>query len=305
MTNIVLHSRRSCPVCNSAQSRGRGNKGYFEIWACRRCGSWYTSALPDTESEQDYDDYYPDINLTTPEFISRRLDEIVATFDKFRNSNRLLDVGFGAGDLLRAAARAGWDAEGVEVSRPAVENAVRSGLNVHHGELAKMQFPDDYFDVVTAVEVLEHVPEPSQLCHEIARIVRPGGLFWATTPHSRGLSARLLGTHWSVVSPPEHLQLFSTRGAKLLLAEAGFRRIALATHAANPYEILHTLRSRRSPSISDSDRDEANAFSRNTSGFQLNERLSVNSRLLFLKRVINGALNVGRLGDSLKIHAVL
>jgi 2-polyprenyl-3-methyl-5-hydroxy-6-metoxy-1,4-benzoquinol methylase len=59
------------------------------------------------------------------------------------------------------------------------------------------------------VEVLEHAREPRTLIRAARQLLRPGGSFYVTTPHARGLSERLLGMKWSVVSPPEHLQLFS------------------------------------------------------------------------------------------------
>ncbi len=51
-------------------------------------------------------------------------------------------------------------------------------------------FPSEHFDVITAAELVEHLCDPQALLHEVARILRPGGLFWMTTPHARGLSGR-------------------------------------------------------------------------------------------------------------------
>ena len=49
-------------------------------------------------------------------------------------------------------------------------------------------------------------------------MLRPGGLFWTTTPHARGLSARVLGLKWRCIWPPEHLQLFSVAWSKSVAA---------------------------------------------------------------------------------------
>jgi 2-polyprenyl-3-methyl-5-hydroxy-6-metoxy-1,4-benzoquinol methylase len=317
MTSLMASSdgenNHYCPACNFPQSSVQGRKNGFNILSCRNCDTWYTSCLPDCTAAQDYDEYYSPQNLVTPDFVSRRLDEIVATFSTHRQNNRLLDVGFGAGDLLRAAVRANWDAEGTEVSRPAVEYAHTLGLNVHRGELSETKYPDDYFDVVTAVEVLEHVPDPQHLIQEIARILRPGGLLWATTPHGRGISARVLKLQWSVVSPPEHLQLLSSKGARALLAASGFRATQVITQGTNPYEILHELRRQRTvrlgqqagEALPHDDSVASNTFSRNETGFQLNEFLISSPSRRALKTVLNGLLNISRLGDSLKIRAVL
>ncbi len=144
----------------------------------------YVSVLPDSLNEQDYDSYYHASNLTTPGFIAGRLDEIVATFSKYRQHNRLLDLGCGAGTLLQAAARAGWAAEGLDVSRTAAQHVSSLGFKVFCGGILEASYPNARFDVVTASELVEHVPDPRELVTEVARILRPGGLFWLTTPHS-------------------------------------------------------------------------------------------------------------------------
>ena len=114
----------------------------------------------------------------------------MSSFEKYRRNNRFLDVGCGAGTLLKAARKENWQAEGIEVSRALVELLRRQDIKVFHGDLAAAQFPDNSFDVAAAVEILEHIPEPLDVLREIYRVLRPGGLLWATTPHGSGASAR-------------------------------------------------------------------------------------------------------------------
>ncbi len=97
-------------------------------------------------------------------------------------------------------------------------------FEVFCGELEKANYPDDYFDVVFASEVLEHVLDPRAMLEEIARVLRPGGLLWATTPHGRGISTRLLGLEGS----NDYFQLFSVAGIKGL-RNAGFRHVEVAS----------------------------------------------------------------------------
>lgn len=315
LENKARIAERPCPGCGAKSGRSRGRKNGFEMYLCQRCGTLYASRIPDAESAEDYDSYYEAENLSVPEFINRRLDEIVAGFAAYRKHGRLLDVGCGAGSVLEAAARAGWEPTGTDISRTAVEHIRGRGFDAFCGELADARYPDGHFDVAVASEVLEHVPHPQAMVREIARVLRPGGLLWATTPHGRGVSARTLGLKWSAVSPPEHLHLFSLSGIKKLITEAGFRRVKVKTQGVNPFEIFHGLRHRsdnmREPSDDELSTEAAageapppGEFNRVASSYRLNEFLTESPSRRVLKNIANGLLSISRTGDSLKIRAV-
>jgi 2-polyprenyl-3-methyl-5-hydroxy-6-metoxy-1,4-benzoquinol methylase len=299
VTNSIA---RHCPACASAAYVERGPKSGFEMLTCRGCKTLYTAHLPDTESAEDYDSYYQEENLTVPDFINQRLDEIIAEFASYRREGRLLDVGFGAGTLLEAARRNGWHAFGVEVSQTAADHVRGLGFEVFWGTLAEARYPSNYFDVVTASEILEHVGDPEIILQEIARVLRPGGLLWLTTPHGRGVSAHILGLKWSTVSPPEHLQLFSRSGINKMLTAAKLRPVRIVTEGLNPYELLHGLRARSEQSQATGESGEP-GFLRVESSYRLNEALMASPSRRRLKDALNSLLNLGRLGDSLKIWA--
>ena len=276
---------RPCPACGAAETRPFAEKNAHQLVRCRRCATLFTSEAVDNA----YDDYYGDENLSVPAFVAKRLDEIVATFAASRQSGRLLDVGFGAGELLDAARRAGWTVSGVEVALPAVEQARRRGIDAYHGLLADARYEPASFDVVVAVEILEHVSGVRALLEDIARVLRPGGLLWATTPHGRGLSARILGASWSVVNPPEHVQLFSIGGLRQLLGETGFGDVVIAAEGVNPREILH--------------RGNVGPRERVEGAYALNAFFEEGPARRAVKRALNRVLAALRLGDSLKVTA--
>ncbi|MCO6509866.1 MAG: class I SAM-dependent methyltransferase [Aridibacter famidurans] len=294
MSNSVSESR-PCPSCGPVEGIPVGEKNGFSILRCPDCRTIFTSQLPVVGEAEDYDSYYTEGNLSVPGFVRRRLGEILESFSPYRSSGRLLDVGFGAGTILQVASEKGWEAHGIEVSEPAIESAKKQGFQVFHGELSDANFPDAHFDVITASEILEHLPEPAELVGEISRILRPGGLFWATTPSSRGLSFRMMGSQWSVVSPPEHIQLFSRSGLVNLLSTSGFGEVKVLTESFNPSELKGFIL-RREDSFSGDDRVAA--------GYELNENLMSNGAGIVAKKAMNSLLNTFRLGDSLKIFAV-
>jgi SAM-dependent methyltransferase len=291
--------RATCIACGSKEAQPLGIKNELELLRCRKCSTIYTPYSPWYSSEYFYEVYYPEQSLSPPAFVQTRLEEITAGFSRYRQQNRLLDIGCGAGGLLVAARKNGWEAQGLEVAEQAIGYVRKLGFEVFQGELQQAEFPAEHFDVITAAEILEHLSEPRVLVQEVARVLRPGGLFWATTPHARGLSARVLGLKWRCVWPPEHLQLFSLAGMKALLHDAGFKQVRFQTTGANPIEILHAMGAKK-----DAPKALDQRFDRVLTGYQLNESLMKNRSRRVVKDVINGMLNVSRLGDSLKVFAI-
>lgn len=291
---------RVCVACGSPHADELGIKNELEIVSCRHCKTIYTPYSPWYTSAYFYLGYYLKSEETqTPPFVLQRLEEITTDFAPYRETNRLLDLGCGAGDLLAAARTNGWQAQGVDVAAHVVNHVRQRGFEVFEGELHEAAFPSQHFDVVTAAELLEHIPDPRALVHEVARILRPDGLFWTTTPHARGLSARVLGLDWRCIWPPEHLQLFSISGLKELLGSAGFRSVHVDATGGNPVEIWNALgRQNSAPKTVDQH------FDRVLTSYQLNESLMKSRPRRALKSTVNSFLNLSRLGDSLKVFAV-
>lgn len=292
-------NQRGCPACHNPESAELGEKQKFLMLSCKNCRSIYSSYLPVGDEARDYSDYYTESNLTIPEFILKRLDEIISDFQPFFSGGRLLDIGFGAATLLKVAKDKGWETFGVEISASAIEHARKLGFKVFHGELSEAKYPDNYFDVITASEILEHCPQPEFLLNEVIRILRPGGLFWATTPSAKGLSFQLTGLDWTTICPPEHLQLFSKKGIRLMLKEAGFSKFEIQAYGFNPLEVINTYRNRLRRNNS-----ENNFFYRVETGYALNEGLTKSPVRQKIKNLLNGTLNFLSLGDSLKIKAI-
>jgi len=293
-------TQRACVACGSTNARPLGVKNNLDVVSCVDCDSVYTPYSPWYSSAFFYSGFYANEEaLSPPQFVQTRLEEITAEFSRFRKTNRLLDIGCGAGTLLAAARKNGWNAQGLDVSAGAVKHVRELGFEVFEGELKDAAFPSDHFDVVTAAELLEHLVDPQPLLQEVARILRPGGLFWTTTPHARGLSGRMLGLKWRCIWPPEHLQLFSVRGLKKLLGDAGFKRLRVDTTGGNPIEIFHAM-----GAVKDAPKTVDQHFDRVTTSYRLNESMMKSRSRRMLKNTVNSFLNLSRLGDSLKVFAV-
>ena len=128
--------------------------------SCKACITIYTGHIPDESSAHNYDEYYSETNLNIPGFINQRIEEIVAGFELYKIRAACSILVLGAGSILKAAQKLGWDVYGQEVSDPVVERFRKLGFNVFHGELSEAGYSEGYFDVVTASEIVEHLAAP-------------------------------------------------------------------------------------------------------------------------------------------------
>ncbi len=144
-----------------------------------------------------------------------------------------------------AAKTRGWEPYGVEPAPIAAAQAERLvGVPIHRGTLDTVTYPEGWFDVVTMWDVIEHVQSPSSYVAQVARLLRPGGMFALTTPNIRSLSYILLGRDWWVVGPNGHLFYFSPRTIHKLLSRYGFAIHTLSTMSDHEESLRLWLRYR-------------------------------------------------------------
>jgi SAM-dependent methyltransferase len=157
---------------------------------------------------------------------ARKIIEAVLAYKK---SGRLLDVGAASGILLEQAAKLGFQGEGVEPSRSLAKSAQDAGLNVHLGTFPHPTIRGPY-DVITLIDVIEHVPNPIQLLKDIAAHLKPDGIGILTTPDVQSLVARLLGPRWWHFRVA-HIGYFSRDTMRRALAGAGLELVEMSCPA--------------------------------------------------------------------------
>ncbi|MDP2874014.1 MAG: class I SAM-dependent methyltransferase [bacterium] len=118
----------------------------------------------------------------------------------------VLDVGFGYGDYLAVAEEQGWETYGVETSAKAVAEVKsylpQATLLQADASKEKLPFSDEHFDIVTCLDVVEHLTDVHYLFSEVHRVLRRGGIFLLTTPPIT-LNSRVLGRFMS--EDPTHI----------------------------------------------------------------------------------------------------
>lgn len=133
--------------------------------------------------EQLYDDIYR-AELTHWWFRARR-QIVAAMLRRFAPKKRplqIIDVGCGMGASFTMLAEFG-KVIGADFSSAALAySRTRTSLPLVAAALPSLPFPDDSFDVVTAMDVIEHIEDDLSAVREMWRVCRPGGILLVTVP---------------------------------------------------------------------------------------------------------------------------
>jgi len=158
-----------------------------------------------------------------------------------------LDVGCGAGLLTEPLARLGARVSGIDASPELIDvarrHAAAMGLDIDY-RAGDVQELEGRFDLITCMEVIEHVADPAAFVQALARRLAPGGLLVLSTPNATGWSKLLTitlaeglgripkGTH-------DFAKFIAPERMKLLLADAGLNCRDVEGIAWSPTRGLH------------------------------------------------------------------
>lgn len=140
----------------------------------------------------------------------------------YQGQGRILDIGCGSGRALSLLKERGWDTYGVELNAQAVDIA-RNKLNlkVELGSINDIEFRDNFFDVVTMLHTLEHMPNPKETLRKVNKVLKIGGTLITIIPNVDSFEARIFRQYWLGWDPPRHLYSFSLRTLKKMLRTIG------------------------------------------------------------------------------------
>jgi SAM-dependent methyltransferase len=133
-----------------------------------------------------------------------------------RRDGDVLDIGCGAGNMIHHLIRYGR-VKGIEVDARPVAMAQARGYDVRQGDATQhIPFPDASFDLVTALDVIEHVDADEAILREAYRVARPGGILTISTP-----AFQWLWSYNDVINGHKHR--YTPRELRDRVERAGFR----------------------------------------------------------------------------------
>ena len=148
----------------------------------------------------------------------RGIHDRIASITDLAPDTAWLDYGCGAGGLVRYLNGSG-SCEAVGFEQGWAVPRLRS-LGIPILDEAALEASDQAFDVVTAIEVIEHVLDPIAELRRLRRVLKPGGLLFMTTGNPCPFWNRL--DEWSYILPEVHISFFAPNTLAWALEQAGF-----------------------------------------------------------------------------------
>jgi len=225
----------------------------YDIIKCEYCGLIFTNIPIDVAVQNDflsqiYSDKYFKGNISTEGtdksgyeknyFEDKRYEVVVNARSRLKKieqlkpqKGRILDIGCAAGFFLNEAKLRGWQPFGIELSNLAADFARNQlNLNVITGIFESVKLPENYYDVITAWDVIEHVFNPLRFIEKAYKILKPDGILVIGTPNIGSLAHKIRKARWKILAPPEHIFYFNPTTLKLLLKSTFDEVNVLATY---------------------------------------------------------------------------
>lgn len=244
-----------CPVCHSlayttlvATAPDPITLDLFQIVRCLDCGLDYTYPRP-----KDLDRYYPPRYRKYNHLVMSLLDflykmRVNRWAREIHGTGSVLEVGCGAGLMLRAFRNQGWRAVGLERNEELASEARRHNIEVTSKPLSQLD-EDGAYDLIILFNVLEHIGEPIPLLRECARLLKPGGRVIISLQNIDCWQAHFAGGLWSHLDPPRHLIHFSPKTLRNALISVGLTvsSIRFISLEHDPYGWLESINNRLLP----------------------------------------------------------
>lgn len=228
-------SNITCPICNSEENKFRKNISGYKIFGCLNCHgefSWPTKSLTDYNEPSEKKDFKKLVEKSLRRTFTYAS---LATFLDLIKRGTILDVGAGPGTFMFHAHRLGFNTHALDLSESSLnefsQNCPFSKFHISSGE--KFDIPKewpDVFNVISALDVLEHTEHPLIVGQNIYKHLAAGGYFIGSLPNRNRYYYKFLKIIDDFVlkdcggdNPPYHMTFWRKETLKVFLEGLGFK----------------------------------------------------------------------------------
>jgi len=229
---------QSCPLCESLDfekfkvgdcSRHFSYNSSLSrniVWnICKNCNHVFTEGYFTEEASQIVFSKTQEVQTLGFEFERNRYlsAKMIEKVLPFVSDGRWLDIGFGNGSLLFTAKEYGFKPYGVDLREANVTQLKSLGVEASCCDIAELDMNEE-FNVISMMDVLEHVPYPKRGLLDAHRLLRPDGVLFISMPNSESMAWEFLDNqnanpYWGEI---EHYHNFSRTRLYGLLNDHGF-----------------------------------------------------------------------------------
>ncbi|MFH1997250.1 MAG: class I SAM-dependent methyltransferase [Patescibacteria group bacterium] len=214
---------------------------FFNIVKCSNCGLVYLNPQPSAmELVRYYPKQYGPYQNDNPVFYYSPISKILRKIwhflkyiiNKHNNKKNIvdtsvknyLDFGCGSGHQLESVKKLHpfWNFYGLDVNHIACRQTIKKGFKVFCGDIATLNLPKNFFDIVNMNHVVEHLNNPKETLMQIKEILKINGCIIISTPNFDSWAAKIFKSYWYAIDTPRHLFLFTPKHLSLLLCEMNF-----------------------------------------------------------------------------------
>ena len=235
-----------CPCCGgnhfthwmSVPDRFFGGACSYDLLHCPACSHvWLGNPPTPEEWSRYYDPTFHSSVAHAGETSPNRWRFHMRVISRYKAGGSVLDIGCSSGAFLGHLKGGPWKLHGIEAGQIAAETArARTGAEVFAGDVLEANLRPDEFDVITCMDVLEHLYEPREVLRNIHKWLKPDGIFYVFVPNIMSWEARIFRSYWYGLYLPRHVHHYSTRSLAELATSVGLCPLHMSTPPGSALE---------------------------------------------------------------------
>lgn len=255
MQSIIL---KKCPICGQKkQATHFFQKEKWHLLSCNYCGSIYLNPQP---NYKDLTKFYPTTYYGSRGVVKMRIEGMLTKLanlnrrkkiENYKKTGQILDLGCGTGEFLMTMRKDKWIKWGLDPNSFKHDNILKKKeIKFFSKTINQCRFKDNFFDVITAWHVIEHLDNPRKTLSEIRRILKQGGIFIFSTPNIHGLGFRVAAGNWFHLDLPRHHLFLKKDSLADILNNNGFEVIKINTPLLEyPFDLFRSMMNMRNQSF--------------------------------------------------------